>query len=149
MRLMVRFEDTGVPSTREDVSAWVVRTLTLRLARNRVSGRLSVPLSTAAKEVLAAGGVSQSWFEGFELRHPEVVFLNEASRPVSLQRAMAANTTNRDNLFKCREEALRSTGILDPETGIVDTRRVFNCDECPQQVDGRAKGNNRPKVYGM
>lgn len=149
MEMIYTFCNAGQPPTKDDISDWVIATLRLRRTRNSLSGRGSIALSPAANAAIDSGGVSPHWFTGFYDRHPEVVVMEEASRPISMQRATAVHPGNRDLLFNSRMQILRDTGIMDAETGQVDTRRIFNCDECPQQVDGHPKGNNKPKVHGI
>ena len=146
--LISKFERAGCAATRCDISDWVVGTLELRKAANRLSGRRSIALSRSAVHVLQTKALSAKWFEGFYLRHSQVEQMEENSRPYSAQRAFATTPENRDRLFKCRMQALRETGILDPATGVVDITRIFNSDECPNPIDGSDKGNNKHKVHG-
>lgn len=130
------------------LESFVFQILEDRKTRNRLFSRQSIALSPAALSALQTRQLSNNWFTYFFDRHPSVRRVHVSNRVLSLERAMAITPHARDTLFEFRKDALLRTGILDPATGLVDTSRIANCDECPQNIDGVARGNNVPIRLG-
>lgn len=143
------FARCGSSPTRFQIEEWVVNALRLRLLKNKARARECIKLNQSAHNLLAPGskGLSENWFQGFYSRHPEVVCGDVSGRSLSPQRVMAATHSNYTILCDRRMDALRSTGILNPETNEADISRIYSIDECPNQLDGAGKGNNREQHH--
>lgn len=139
-------EEAGRPLTKKLIASFVFDTLEERKTHNHLVPRFSTPLNTAAHRALRERTLPDQWFTLFFDRHPSVHRVH-ADDDAALEPAMAITPATRDELFERRKSALIRTGILDPATGLVDTSRIANWDECTLNMDG--VGNTLPIRQGL
>jgi hypothetical protein len=103
VHLLTKFQETGFACEEEELERYVLKTLQLRKENNvRIGngGRNYVPMGRWAEDALKRGSLSESWFEGFYDRHPELG--KSTASLLSPQRAVASTLETRDLLFRTR-----------------------------------------------
>jgi hypothetical protein len=120
--------------SRAEIAKVIIQMLQLREAVNRRGGTI-IPLSRAAKIVLANKAVSQAFFARFFADHPE---LKEGTATQTSQRRAGACTRGAaEKHIAGLNKMLKELGIME-EGGTIsveNSRRIFNCDETPQFIN--------------